>query len=69
MERLIIMLDVDEPNLKEAYRKVYRTMNATSSEDFQWESTDEAFNSDGDTYEPDYIQQCRMEVFKEENKE
>ncbi len=65
--RLCIFIDVTAPDLKEAYRRVYRNMAKLDNPGFSWESTDEAYCVDtGDPYSAELLQQYRMEVFKEE---
>jgi len=65
--RLVVCLDVDAKDLKEAYRKVYLEMKKVDAVDFQWESSDEWFEPGGDLGDPDKLQGARMAVFDEEN--
>jgi hypothetical protein len=67
MHRIIVAIDVEAPSLKEAYRRVYQEMAKLDSEDFQWESTDEWYDDEGDLVHPDKVQEIRMAVFAEEH--
>ncbi len=67
MERMTIVIDVEAPSLTEAYRKIYQNMKTLDCSEFSWESTDEAYGIYGNEYDPDYVQQCRMDVFAGEN--
>lgn len=64
--RLVLCLDVNAGSLEEAYRKAYETMNdvcAKSDNTLEWESTDEAFDAEGEPVSPETMQDARMTVF------
>lgn len=66
--RLVLCLDVDASSLEEAYRKAYETMNEVCSKSggtLEWESTDEAFDSDGEIISPSTLQDARIKVFSD----
>ena len=65
--RLVICLDVDADSLEHAYERVYRTMGSVDREDFQWESTDEAYDTEGGEVDPNEMQQARMTTFAKLN--
>lgn len=65
--RIVICLDIEAPSTKEAYRTVYRAMKKVGYETFQWESSDEWYDPDGEALDADTVQKIRMEVFAEEN--
>jgi len=67
--RLVICLDVEAYNLEQAYERVYDTMGTVDAEDFQWESTNEAFDPEGDAIDPDEMQEARMKVFARKQEE
>ena len=62
--RLVVCLDVDASSVEEAYEKVYRIMNGLGSEKLEWESTDEAYNSDGEQIPEEEYQAARLHVFQ-----
>jgi hypothetical protein len=65
MYRIIIALDIEASSTEEAYAKAYETMKQVDTESFQWESTDEWFDEDGELIPPDAVQDIRMKVFGE----
>ena len=69
MHRFIIAIDVDDaPDLKAAYRKLYKKMRLVDSADFSWESTDEVYDGyTGDEFMESEVTRARMAVFEEEN--
>lgn len=67
--RLVICLDVEADSLEQAYERVYTTMGTVDREDFQWESTDEAYDPDGGEVDAEEMQQARMAVFRRLNPE
>lgn len=58
--RLIVAIDVDAPNLEDAYETVYRGMGRQFGND--WESTDEAYDGDGEPIDEDTLSQARIAV-------
>jgi len=72
--RIVICVDVEADDLAQAYGKVYRAMMAACEappvgigpEDLAWESSDEAFDSDGGVVDPDDLQAARMAYFESE---
>lgn len=67
--RLVICLDVEADSLESAYEKVYRTMGGVDCREFQWESTDEAYDEDGNQVEEEEMQRVRHTVFARLNSE
>lgn len=66
MYRIIIALDVEAPSAKEAYRRVFLEMKKLDRDDFQWESTDEWYDPEGEQLDEDEVSAARMTVFAEE---
>lgn len=61
--RLVICLDVEACSLEQAYERVYDIMGTVDSEDFQWESTNEAYDPEGGSIDLEEMQDARMKVF------
>jgi hypothetical protein len=59
MYRLIICVDVETNSLADAYKQVYEGMTKSG---LDWESSDEWYDKDGETGDPDVLQEARMEV-------
>jgi len=56
--RLVICLDVDGVDLADAYSKVYKAMTKLPT-GFCWESSDEAYDPDGNAIDPDELSRTR----------
>jgi len=63
MIRFVICVDVDEDNLKAAYLKLATELSKIPS--IEWESSDEAYDDDGEEIDPDILQDIRMRVLKD----
>lgn len=57
MIRFVIMVDVDEDDLDRAYKCLYESMTAAA---LDWESTDEAYDPDGEPYPEDTLSDVRI---------
>jgi len=62
MFRFIIAVDVPGDTLEEAYTKLLERMNAND-----WETTDEAYNLDGEQIEETELQTSIVNVWKDKN--
>ena len=62
--RLIIAVDVNADDLADAYARVYRFMGTTPP-GMDWESTDEAYDPDGEIIDADLLQTARLAFFAE----
>ena len=67
--RLVICLDVEASSLEEAYSIVYDKMKTLDCEEFQWESTDEAFDPDGDPIDEEELVKARLAKFDQVDNE
>jgi len=58
--RFIVAVDVDAVSLPEAYKKLRTQLDKTTSEssrgEIGWETTDEAFDNQGNQIDPDELQ-------------
>jgi len=61
--RFVVCLDVEADSLEEAYSELYTSMGKVDRSSFQWESTDEAFDPDGNPVTPEEVQEARMSTF------
>lgn len=61
MFRLIIAVDIEAKTLPEAYEILFNKMNETK---LGWESTDEAYDENGDSVDPDDIQEAHMALWQ-----
>ena len=61
MFRFVICVDVEADSLEEGYSKLYDTMAKVDTEDFQWESSDEAYTPDGDAVGEADLVRARMD--------
>ena len=61
MTRIIIAIDVDNDDLREAYAEVYRAMMSVQPP-IAWESTDTWFDDFGNEVSYSAIQDARMDV-------
>lgn len=68
MFRFVICVDVEAKSLEEGYSKLYDSMKRGLSEDVEWESTDEVFNSDGVLVHKESIVKARMKKIANEEK-
>jgi len=50
--RFVLCVDVEADSLEEAYNKLYEAMKL---QPFGWETTDEAYSSDGEQVAPDVV--------------
>lgn len=67
MTRIIIAIDVDNDDLREAYAEVYRTMMSIQPP-IAWESTDTWFDDFGNEVSYSAIQDARMDVLSNREK-
>ena len=65
--RIIIAIDVEAESPEMAYERVSEEMKTVDTEDFQWESTDEWYDDDGNVIDEDEVQRIRMAVFAKLN--
>ena len=65
--RLVVCIDIEADSLTEAYRKIHQTMTDTGLE---WESSDEAYDTEGEEISPEELSAARMSVLAslEENR-
>lgn len=72
--RIVICVDVHADDLEQAYAKVYDYMACNCgitdgahspgcTNDIDWESSDEAFDHEGEPVDPDVLQEARMAFF------
>lgn len=61
--RLVVCIDIPAVTLEEAYHRLYYTM-AGLPKDIEWESTDEAFDQEGELIPPNKVQEARMKFFE-----
>jgi hypothetical protein len=64
--RFVVCIDIHANSLKEAYRELYNKMAVSG---FDWESSDEAYNDEGEEISVDELSETRMEVIAEETEE
>lgn len=62
--RLVVCLDVEAESLKDAYGRVYEAMGKLP-EGFDWESSDEAFDPEGELIDVNDLGRARMEYIDE----
>jgi hypothetical protein len=64
--RLVVCIDVSAESLVDAYRIVYGMMgDACRERDADWESTDEAYDPDGNALAASHLQEVRRQVIME----
>lgn len=65
MTRFVICIDIVNDDVAEAYGELYRLMAKLDKDPVcdGWESTDEAFNSNGDSLTPEEIQKASNKFF------
>lgn len=63
--RLVVCVDIDAPSLLEAYGKLYETMAKITGPNtgLYWESSDEAYDSDGEPIDEDELGRAQTEYF------
>ena len=64
--RIVVCMDIDASSLLEAYGKLYETMAKVtgSKTGLDWESSDEAYDPDGNLIPEDVLQGARQTYFK-----
>ena len=67
--RICVAVDIDAGSAEEAYKKLYEGLYEVDREDFSWESTDEWYDPDGGMVDDETVQNIRMKVINELNKE
>lgn len=68
MHRIVICVDIKASSIEEAYRNLYLKMGHLDDKDFQWESTDEWFDPEGNIIDPEEISKIRMKIIGNSNK-
>ena len=65
--RFIICVDIDEDDLIEAYSVLYDRMAIICEQSIlDWESSDEAYDENGEVINEDKLQEARMSKFSRE---
>ena len=61
-----INIDVDANNLLDAYKQLDKIMHQeVKACNVSWESSDEAYDHEGEVIDPETLQEARMKAFKE----
>jgi len=69
--RIVVCVDIDAPSLLEAYGKLYETMAKVTGPNtgLDWESSEEAYDSDGEEIDEEILQKARMEYLDNRTKD
>lgn len=64
--RLVVAIDIEAESLQEAYGKLHKTLTATK---LAWESSDEAYDQNGEEIDEEDLHKARSAFYEEEFKE